>query len=363
MCFISRLITTNDLSSDQSMLDTIIKSLANTTDKQISIRDHVEREQAWIDLLNTKQLNHLSLETMLDMALRSNCYRVAEYIYECQQSYSSIVMCYLRDKLRQSEVFTYILKNISDYRRNILEQVLDNFVELVRIDNRRTAQIVIENFSDSIEQFCTILKTDSNLLYLFLSEIVYCDVKIPPSLAEDYLRLMCVKDPASVYSYVKLNVCRVDKALEIMQQYGMHLAVAFLLEQSGDFFAALDLLLKNNLMSEAIGVCIRASEHLSSAGAQQIWLTLLKSPVSVDGVSMRELLHAAAPHVNSTQLLELVTDTNFGDIKMVLKDMLADCQHDKQMLSTTLKLMSSDLHQSNHIISLHFILNNIHVLF
>lgn len=345
MCFVSRLITTKDLSTEQSMLDTIIQSLANTDVDSLSIRDHIEREQAWMDLLNADKLNHLSLDTMLSLAFKSNCYHVAERIYELQHSYGSILTCYLRDKVRQCEVFTYILKNISDSRHSMREQVIDNFIDLVRIDNKRTAQIVTDNFPDDIVRFCGILKTDATLLYSFLGEIVYGEVKIPPDLAEEYLQLMCVKDPSSVYNYVKLNICHLDEALRITQQYGMHLSVAFLLEQSGDFFSALDLLLKNGIVDEAIGVCIRSSEHLDAAGAQQIWLTLLRSPFNVDGVSMRELLHAAAPHVNSTQLLELVTNTNFGDIKVLLKDMLADCQHDKQMLLATLKLMSCDLHQ------------------
>lgn len=59
----------------------------------------------------------------------------------------------------------------------------------------------------------------------------------------------------------------------------MHQATALLLEQSGEWLEALDLLLCNDLIDEAVALCIRGAEHLDPEGAQHLWLTLLRSKV------------------------------------------------------------------------------------
>lgn len=342
----SRLVTSNNLNAEEGILDTVIKSLIDMEGKPLSLRDHMEREQAWIDLLNGNKLQHLGLEQLLEMAMESKCYKVAENIYEKQKNYSNILTCYLRDKVRQPEVFNYIVRHVDDSERCIEQQFSSNFKQLINIDSKKTAEIVMEHYAELIQSFCEILDSDLDLFYKFLSEIIYfSEVKLPPHVAENYLKLLCVKNPASTYNYVKLNLCRMEEALKITQESQMHAATAWLLEQSGDFQGALSLLLENNMTESALGVCIRGSEHLDAEGAQQVWFRLLKEPTIIERISMRELLHSAAPHVPPAQLLELVTDANLGDIKILIQGMLTDCQHDKQMLNTTLKLLSCDLHQ------------------
>ncbi|KAF5284062.1 hypothetical protein FQR65_LT13608 [Abscondita terminalis] len=343
-CFVSRLVTSDNLNADESILNTVIKSLTGMGEKQLTLRDHAECEQAWIDLLNSNKLQHLELEDLLKMALNSKCYKVAENIYEKQGKFSSIMECYLNDKTRHADVFNYILKHISDSERYIQQQIIVNFKLLVDIDSKRTADVVLEHFPELAEELCVILENDSELLYRFLSEILYGDIKLSPKLTEEYLDLLCVKNPSAVYTYVKLNLCRVEEALKITQKYQIHSAVAWLLEQSGEFEEALNLLLNNNSIEAALDVCVRGSEHLDAKGTQKLWLQLLKCPTVVESISMRELLHSAAPHVPPAELLELVTDANLGDIKTLIQGMLADCQHDKELLSTTLKLLSYDLH-------------------
>uniref|UniRef100_A0A1Y1MXN6 Vacuolar protein sorting-associated protein 8 central domain-containing protein n=2 Tax=Photinus pyralis TaxID=7054 RepID=A0A1Y1MXN6_PHOPY len=342
-CFISRLITSANLSADEEILNTVVQSLTNAGDK-LSLRDHSEREQAWIDLLNGQKMGHLDLDAQLQTALDAKCYKVVECIYEKQGKFANILECYLNDKVRHVEVFSYIRKYISDEERCIRQQFMANFKTLVDVDSKRTADVVIENYSKLAEQLCCILETDSELLYKFLSQIIYTDVKLSPKTTEEYLRLLCMKNPSAVYSYVKLNLCRVEEALKITQKYQMHSSVAWLLEQSGDFEQALNLLLRHNMIDSALEVCIRGSEHLDAKETQKLWLELLKHPTVVENISMRELLHSAAPHVPPAQLLELVTDANLGDIKVLVEGMLSDCEHDIQLLNSTFKILSCDLH-------------------
>lgn len=343
-CFITRLVTSNNLNIDEAMLDTVIKSLTDFIDQPLSMRDHSEREQAWLDLLNSGKLKYLSTEDLLNLALESKCYRVAEHLYEIQHSYANIIFCYLKDPIRKSEVFNYILNYINNKERCVEQQFVVNFPDLVATDSKKTSEIVVEHFPELIVQLNQIIDSAPDLQYAFLKGIVSSDVKLPPDLAETYLQLLCIKNPKEVCCYVKISSCRIDKALVITRKHEVHSATALLLEQGGEWMDALQLLLKHDMVDEAVNLCIRGAEHLDSEGAQKLWLALLQHNKSTQTMSLRQLLHAAAPHVPPAQLLSLVSNASFGDVRVLLQGMLIDYVHDVQMFSTTLKLLSKDLH-------------------
>lgn len=314
----------------------------------LSLRDHSEREQAWFDLIHSNKLTYLTTRDLLKMALDSKCFRVAEYLYEYLHDYSNIMSCYLNDALRRSEVFNYILNFINVSERCIQQQFLDNFKELVAISSKKCSEIVTEYFPNLVEQLSEMLNDDFDLQYNFLSDIVNSDIKLPPLIAEKYLEQLCIKNKGAVRSYVQLTFCRKEKALIITKQYEVHDATALLLEHSGEWVEALELLLKHDMNEEGINLCIRGAEHLDPEAAQKLWLTLLRYKRKTEGVTLRQLLHAAAPHVHPMQLLELVSNAHFGDIKGLLQGILSDYTHDVQMLSTTLKLLSKDLHHGKY---------------
>lgn len=326
------------------MLDTVIKYLTQMPRNCLGLRDNSEREQAWLDLINSNKLSNFTTKELLKMALDSKCFRVAEYLYERLHDYSNILSCYMNDTLRKSEVFNYILNFITVKERCIQQQFLVTFKELVAISSKKSSEIVIEFFPNLIEQFSEMLNNDFELQYNFLSDIVNSDIKLPPPIAERYLEQLCIKNKSAVHNYVQLTFCRKERALGITKKYEVHDATALLLEHGGEWVEALELLLKHDMNEEAINLCIRGAEHLDSEAAQKLWLTLLQYKSTTKGVSLRQLLHAAAPHVHPMQLLELVSNAHFGDIKGLLRGILSDYTHDVQMLSTTLKLLSKDLH-------------------
>jgi hypothetical protein len=343
-CFITRLVTSNNLNIDEGMMDTVIKSLTDVAGAPWSLRDHSEREQAWLDLLSADKLKHLSIENLLKLALDSRCYRVAEHLYESQKNYSNILYCYLKDPVRKLEVFNYILNYINDKERCVEEQFLVNFKDLVAADSKKTGEIVVEHFPELIVQLSGIVDGSPDLQYAFLKGIVSSDIKLPPELAETFLELLCVRNKKEVWSYVQVSSCRIDEALKITRKYEVHSATALLLEQGGEWMEALQLLLQHDMVDDGVNLCIRGAEHLDSDGAQTLWLALLQHHKSTKNMSLRQLLHAAAPHVPPAQLLSLVSDASFGDVKVLLQGMLIDYVHDVQMFSTTLKLLSKDLH-------------------
>lgn len=326
-----------------------MKSLTHTLAENLSFRDHSEREQAWLNFLNAGRLSCFTLEEMLQMALDSKCYRIAEFIYEQQKEYSNILECYLKDDVRKTEVFGYILTYINVSERCVQEQCIVNFKDLVKVNSKKTADLVIEHFPNLVEELFVSIDNQDDLQYPFLAEIVYSDIKIPPRIAEKYLELLCIRDPSYVVGYVRLGLCRVEEALKITEKHGIPAATAILLEQMGEWSQALQLLLDSRMGNEAVELCVRGGEHLDSKSAQNLWLELVKNSNGDGAMSPRQLLHAAAPHVPPAQLLELVSDASFGDIKVLLEGIMADYTHDISMLTTTLKLLGKDLHQGKSI--------------
>ncbi|XP_044759264.1 vacuolar protein sorting-associated protein 8 homolog [Coccinella septempunctata] len=345
-CFVCRLVITNKLNLEDSVLEKIFEILVKETSESIKLRDHMEREQAWLDLMSSNRLKHTSPDELLKSSLKSKCFRVAEYLYELKNDYSDILGCYLNDRVRKNEVFNYIQKYIDDKERCIREQFLVHFRHLVEIDCKQTTEIVIDNFPDLIEQFCEMLEGENDLRYYFLKELINCDIKLPSKIAEIYLDLLSVKDKDKVRAFLELGLCRMEEALEITRKHNVHAATALLLEQGGEWLEALELLLEHNLVDFALSLCVRGAEHLDSEGAQKLWMVLLQHEKSSENMSLRQLLHATAPHIPPAQLLELVSNMKFGDIRTSLQGILSDYRHDIQMHTTTLKLMSRDLHKN-----------------
>ncbi|XP_074038726.1 vacuolar protein sorting 8 [Leptinotarsa decemlineata] len=342
-CFILRLVISKKLNIDQQMMNIIIESLTQVGNS-LSLRDRTEREQAWLDLLHVNKLNHLKVTHLLDLALSSKCYRVAEYLYEIQGDYSNILSCYLEDPMRRGEVFNYIIGFIGVRERCIQQQFLVHFKELVTISSERVGEIVTEYFPDLIEELCVMLEDSFDLQYAFLRQIVTHDIKLPSRIAEKYLEQLCIKDKSEVCPYLQASSCRVEEALAVTRKYEVHEATAFLLEQDGEWMESLQLLLSCSMVEKAVSLCVRGAEHLDSEGAQKLWLTLLQNKRDSPGISLRQLLHSAAPHVPPAELLELVSNASFGDVKGLLQGILNDYTHDIQMLSTTFKLLGKDLH-------------------
>ncbi|KAG5874977.1 hypothetical protein JTB14_026378 [Gonioctena quinquepunctata] len=342
-CFVLRLVISNKLDIDQQMLNVIIKSLTQVGNS-LSLRDHTEREQAWLDLLNANKLSHLKVSHLLDLALNSKCYKVAEHLYELQGDYSNILNCYLKDPERGPEIFNYILNYINVGERCIQQQFLVNFKELVTISSEKVGEVVTEYFPDLIEELCVMLEDSFDLQYEFLRQIIIHDIKLPSRIAEKHLEQLCIKNKNEVCAYLQLSSCRNEEALTITRKYEAHEATALLLERDGEWLEALDLLLQHSMVEQGVSLCVRGAEHLDPEGAQKLWLTLLQNERNTSGISLRQLLHAAAPHVPPTELIELVSNASFGDIKGLLEGILSDYTHDIQMLSTTFKLLGKDLH-------------------
>lgn len=348
MCFVSRLLTSGTLNADQDILETIIKSLTEMVEKPLSLRDHQEREQTWLDLMSSGKLSHITSKSMLEMALKSKCYRIAEILYEKNGKYIEILNCYLHDVYRKSEVFNYMRLHAEDPKRYIKSQLITNIKTLIDIDSHQSASLVIEYFPELLETLCDNLKASPDQMYAMLYEIQLSETSLPPELAEKYLELLLNQNSSAVESFIKSGNCRPEQALVIAQRAKHNQATAFFLEQVGDFIGALELLLDDPVEEKSIlqaaSLCARGASHLDAKQAEQLWLKLLKK--SPNHEVLRQLLHSAAQHVRLSVLLEVINSAKMGDIKNLLQGLMSDAAHETLMLETTLKILSNDLHQS-----------------
>lgn len=343
----SRLITNNILNADQEILDTIINTLIEMVDKPLNLRDHQEREQAWLDLMHFDKLQHISEKEFLEMAINSKCYRVMEILYEKNGKYSEIMNCYLNDLHRENEVFNYMRQHAEDPSRCIKPQLLRNIAKLIDIDRTQTALLVNDYYPELLEDLCDKLRDHPDKMFALLYEIQLSDTPLQPELAERYLELLCSQDPNAVENFIKAGNCRPEHALLIAQKAKHSSATAYFLEQIGDFNSALDLLLEDptqekNIL-QAAGLCARGASHLDQTQAQELWMKLLRKCSNPS--MLRQILHLAAQYVHLSILLDVINTASLGDIKSLLKGLLADSAHETLMLSTTFKLLGNDLHQ------------------
>lgn len=329
------------------MIDTIIKTLTTMVEKPLNLRDHQEREQAWLDLMSFEKLRHIAPKDLLEMAIKSKCYRVSEILYEQSQKYSEILNCYILDIHRQNEVFNYMRQHIEDPSRCIKPQLLKNIDKLIDIDRSQAASLIIDYYPDNLDDICEKLKDSPEKLFSLLYEIQISDFPLAPELAERYLELLCTEDPNAVESFIKAGNCRPEQALLIAQRAKHNSATAYFLEQIGDFNGSLDLLLEEPISDKSIlqaaGLCSRGASHLDQTQAQELWLKLLRKCSNQD--MLRQILHSAAQYVSLSILLDVVNTASLGDIKCLLEGLLADASHETLILTTTYRLLGHDLHQ------------------
>ncbi|KAK9877821.1 hypothetical protein WA026_020057 [Henosepilachna vigintioctopunctata] len=345
-CFICRLVTSDRINLEDNLLGINFEKLMQSTSGPINLRDQMEREQSWLDLIISNRLKNISSDDMIKRALESKCFRVAEYLYNLDKNYCRIVECYLNDMIRKNEVFDYIVKYIDVNERCIRDQFSSHFSEIITIDHRKTVEIVVEYFPELIPQFCDTLEGDDNLRFQFLDGLINCDVKLPSNISEIYLDLLCVYQKEKVKEFVEQRLCTVKSALEITQKYDLHEATAILLEQDGEWFEALELYLDHGFVDRALNLCIRGTEHLDSDEAKKLWIFLLEHEKNNKSISLRQLLHSTAPYIHSSQLLDFIFNVNFCDIKTSLLEIYTDYLIDTYLNTINLKLLGEDIQQS-----------------
>lgn len=361
--FIAHEIAANNLPDDSVLLQKVLDYVKMERIENESARQHSDREQAWLALLEADRINTMSLSEHLAIARQSKCYRVVEHLLEKQKSFDHILNCYLLDPHRHNEVWNYLNQHANRSERKIFQQCYDHFAELMRINSEKITEFMIEFFPRNVSKLIELLADDEANLFAFISILLKHGIGISSSDCETYLDLLCRHDVNSVDGFLRTNEnYRLEAAIEILKKYELHDCLIYLYERQGDIDAAFNLSLKmlqatpegmaENRALELSALCSRALDVLSNGDREKLWFTLIRTILSRNDLNAitKSILHAASGHVDLTNLVQLVLTSssetgNLGDIKHLLVGMLANSKYEILLQQTTARILGNDLHR------------------
>eukprot|EP00040_Diaphanoeca_grandis_P035956 m.227446 g.227446 ORF g.227446 m.227446 type:complete len:1426 (-) comp33521_c0_seq2:201-4478(-) len=362
---------------EQRMFDQVLDYLSNPEDTT----QHEERQQALLELLNMNKNPwgpFSDPNRLLQLANQAQFYRVMQLIYERKAEHHKILECYLLDKGRQSQVFSFIhhtLKNTAikqTERSRIRELVVVEIARLTRIDNNATARLLLMDFRKVVKPIVLTLNSQEQVQYSLLQGIFNVaetlddeELEIAPEVHERYVELLCKISPAKVYPYLReASEYRINECLELARKYRVTDATAWLLEQKGDLPGAYALIhgtllekmkLYNQayinyekamssgsefkddrpaclqrlrgILAVAMQMCLRATDKLNESGREGLWFPLLDALIN----SQRAMKQALTTTVNEyavifQELMRHVVNSmiNYVALPAILQKVMAD---------------------------------------
>ncbi|EGC38608.1 hypothetical protein DICPUDRAFT_148703 [Dictyostelium purpureum] len=209
--------------------------------------------------LNTKK--DFDYDKLLLSCEGNEFFKVCQYIYSFKDNYSKMITCQIKDQENKHQSFDYIRTilakpNLSKENRETVKNTsISNLAQLILIDSVKTAQLIMDCFSNDHEKVLKELAAFPKLQYTYLQGlfkksltgstiIQQYGLHISQETHELYLRLMCEFSPSNVYKYLSSNDdYPLDSCLRICQQYNNFEGAIYLLERIGDVFKALDMIL------------------------------------------------------------------------------------------------------------------------
>lgn len=341
----------------------------NNSEETETVREHLERENAWLDLLTGDYLDEVPMHELVRQAKLAGCYRVLEWLYEKSRSFDEILDCYLLDKTRHHELYAYMQRFADEPEREVFPQIATNLIMLLEVNAAELANVICEFYADRIPNLIGVLDKRSVELFRFMETLTGLGVVYAPDDCELFVELLCLfgGSETRVEKFLQnpVNRYRLDVVLELTERYGMHQASVFLYEKRGDFQTAfkksLDLLKEGESGTgeaqtqslKVAGLCVRASESVTEAERVQMWTMLLDVVLSRNDLApiKRSVLHLASAHMDLTKLVQMVLTSatasgsgHFGDIRHLLMSMLASSRYESMLLETTARVLGTDLH-------------------
>ncbi|XP_028409020.1 vacuolar protein sorting-associated protein 8 homolog [Dendronephthya gigantea] len=394
------------ISLNKVLFEQVLEYLSNPEDM---VR-HNEREQALLELLDSGALRQFDEERILVLAENGKFYQVCEILYIRRRQYGKVLSCYFRDQSRQNQAFEFVKLKMTDDsytdldRAELKQTVLENLLEFVAVDTRRTAHMIMAYFPDSLKWAIQKLEDQRQILYNFLKSVFDISESSlskfePPSDAttnETFIELMCEFESLAVYPHLRSsNNYRLQETLEIVKRFDIIDATAYLLEKSGDVKGAFALLLQalekcvknvdqgfinrvnSKEMSMAlttckttllviIQLCQRNSRRMDEYERENLWFPLLEVVMSpqrklTDMTSdhflafkdlTRHVLNSMTGHISLPMILQKIMQDptynsgKFGEIRELIMGMLDTYSYEETLLTTTNHLLASDLHRS-----------------
>lgn len=365
--FMSQQITTKNLPDSSTFLTKIINYITSNADCPMNSRQHAEKEQTFMNLMEANALNsRFTFDQLLELAHRTKCYVVAQFILERLKRYDKIIECFILGN-NSYELFRYIMEYKNNDERKIYQQIYENFQSILEIDCEKISKIIIEYYPICIPQFLKIISDIPKLHYNFLKSLIANgSVPLETSDYNKFLALQCQYNPESVLEFLQNSNHSYDVhlAMSVVEEKNLTSSMIFLYEKNGEhqkaFTLAMDLLkeapesVAENYALKVGYLCMRASHVLSAADREAYWFELIEVILSRNYLSsiVKQVLHLASSSVDLTKLVQLImrddgrdTNKSFGDIKHILIGMLSNFEYESLLLKTSQNILSRDLHK------------------
>uniref|UniRef100_A0A5F9DFD3 Vacuolar protein sorting-associated protein 8 homolog n=1 Tax=Oryctolagus cuniculus TaxID=9986 RepID=A0A5F9DFD3_RABIT len=393
----------NTLFVNRTLFDQVLEFLCSPDDDS----RHSERQQVLLELLQAGGIVQFEESRLIRMAEKAEFYQICEFMYEREHQYDKIIDCYLRDPLREEEVFNYIHNILSipghsaEEKQSVWQKAMDHVEELVSLKPCKAAELVATHFSGQIETVINKLQNQV-LLFQFLRSLldpregVHVNqelLQISPSITEQFIELLCQFSPNQVIETLQVLECyRLEETIQITQKYQLHEVTAYLLEKKGDIHGAFLIMLERlqsklrgithqgkntkedpslkdveDTMVETIALCQRNSHNLNEQQREALWFPLLEAMMAP-----QKLSSPAAPHLQAEALKSLTMQVlnsmaafialpsilqrilqdpvygkgKLGEIQGLILGMLDTFNYEQTLLETTTSLLNQDLHWS-----------------
>ncbi|XP_060028078.1 vacuolar protein sorting-associated protein 8 homolog isoform X2 [Erinaceus europaeus] len=393
----------NTLFVNRTLFDQVLEFLCSPDDDS----RHSERQQVLLELLQAGGIVQFEETRLIRMAEKAEFYQICEFMYEREHQYDKIIDCYLRDPLREEEVFNYIHNILSipghsaEEKQSVWQKAMDHIEELVSLKPCKAAELVATHFSEQIETVIKKLR-DQILLFKFLRSLLDPRegfhinqelLQISPSVTEQFIELLCQFNPSQVIETLQvLESYRLEETIQITQKYQLQEVTAYLLEKKGDVHGAFLIMLTRlqsklqelthqdentkevpslkdveGTMVETIALCQRNSHNLNQQQREALWFPLLEAMMAP-----QKLSSSTAPHIHAEALKSLTMQVlnsmaafialpsilqrilqdpvygkgKLGEIQGLILGMLDTFNYEQTLLETTTSLLNQDLHWS-----------------
>ncbi|KAF4020926.1 hypothetical protein G4228_012860 [Cervus hanglu yarkandensis] len=314
----------NTLFVNRTLFDQVLEFLCSPDDDS----RHSERQQVLLELLQAGGIVQFEESRLIRMAEKAEFYQICEFMYEQEHQYDKIIDCYIRDPLREEEVFNYIHNILSipgysaEEKQSVWQKAMDHIEELVALKPCKAAELVATHFSEQIE---TVLKKLQNqvLLFKFLRSLLdpregihvnQESLQISPCIIEQFIELLCQFSPNHVIETLQVLECyRLEETIQAL------------------WFPLLEAMMAPQKLSSS------AAPHPHSEALKSLTMQVLNSMAAF----------IALPSILQRILQDPVYGKGkLGEIQGLILGMLDTFNYEQTLLETTTSLLNQDLHWS-----------------
>ncbi|KAI5709822.1 hypothetical protein M8J76_015723 [Diaphorina citri] len=341
--FISRNLT-RGITVEDKHLHNVLHLLTSSTLEELDAR-----QDAFLEVIKAKDMLHE--DSVVEMARAAEFYKVCSVLHEERGEHSLLLKCLLLDNIRKSRVFDFIAE--SSHKASLEHFIVQNIQHFVDVDGVKAGVTVQSYFPHVFTEALSSLPERAKFAFLQGGMEVG---NLPTDSVTKYIQLCCQYEPDKVLSLVRSrNDFKITPVLESVRQYQLEEAEAMLLEKSGDFQGAFDILFRRLQGAiQSSGNIEAATESVVALGqaagdklnAQTTWLPLLQCLHRLEShETLKRIL--SCPNLNLASEFHLLlkhTSGRLGDFRTLITGLFEKCKHEQAMLQSSLESLRSDLH-------------------